>query len=365
MKTIYLRFKKSVFILMSLLLMSSLHTQATKVTINVQNFFFSPSTFSINLGDTVVWNWINGTHTTTSLTIPGGAVAWDSPISTSTKKYTYVPAVVGTYNYKCTPHFVTQGMQGNFTVVCPTPSVTISAGGPTTFCKGSEVLLSVSSGGPFSSYQWKLDGINITGATASSYAAKSSGGYTLTITNNCLNTATSNSIAVTANKKPKADITPSGPQTICAGETLLLTVSSANNQTYQWKNGNANIPGATNTTLLVSAAGSYKCKVTKTNTGCTKTSKPVDVSVTCKNSEPLADLLVYPNPSSDYFLINTSALSLQNGRISTYDITGKLMDTYDVVNETTVIGKNLPAGVYFAKIFSEGKTVQVLKLIKN
>lgn len=365
MKPCYTRLNNLLLLPVIILLATAHQASATKVTVNVQNFTFSPASFSINIGDTVMWNWINGTHTTTSLTIPAGAAAWDQPISISSKTYIYVPSVVGTYNYKCTPHFTPQGMQANFTVTCPAPSVTISAGGPTTFCKGSDVTLSVSAGGPFSSYQWKLDGGNIAGATASTYMAKSSGSYSLSVTNSCANMATSNSIAVTANKKPKAEITPAGPLTICAGQTVLLTVSSANNQTYQWKNGNANIPGATNNTLLVNAAGSYKCKVTKTSTGCSKTSKPVSVSVTCKAGNPDIVSTVFPNPTADYFMVNTQRMSQQHGKIYTYDITGKLLEMIEISEDVTVVGSKLPAGIYFAKIVSDFSEIQVLKLIKE
>lgn len=338
-------------------------SSATKHTVTVQNFSFTPSSLTINQGDTIQWKWVNGIHTTSSTTLPVGAVAWSNPIDVSNQTFNYVPAVVGTYNYKCNIHPTT--MLASFTVICPAASVSISAGGTTTFCKGSSVTLSKSSVGTFSSFQWKLDGANITGATTSSYNAEASGSYTLVVTNSCGNSATSNAIAVTVNKKPKADITPAGPLTICQGGSVLLTVTSANNQTYQWKNGNSNIAGATNTTYLVTAAGSYKCKVTKTSTGCTKTSKAVNVTVTCKEVNPEIVATVFPNPASDYFLINTGALSLENGTIKVFDLTGKLLENHAVQNETTEVGKSLPSGVYFVKIESSGNTVQVMKLMKN
>ncbi|HUM48487.1 MAG TPA: hypothetical protein PLD84_16260, partial [Chitinophagales bacterium] len=212
MKTFYSK-SLSYILAAAILSFGWVNSFATKHTINVQNFFFSPSSLTINLGDTIVWQWISGIHTTTSLTIPAGATAWDSPIKSSVTKFTYVPAVLGTYNYKCTPHFVTKNMVGNFTVICPSASVSISAAGPTTFCKGDQVTLSQSSAGTFSTYQWQLDAVNISGATTSSYNATASGSHTLMVTSSCGSTATSNAVAVTVNKKPKADVTPAGPLT--------------------------------------------------------------------------------------------------------------------------------------------------------
>lgn len=99
--------------LCSLALAGSVH--ATKLTITVQDFKFTPADATINLGDTVVYTWLNGSHTTTSTTIPSGAAAWDSPMTAAVSSFTYVPAVAGVYNYKCTPH-AAMGHLGKFTV---------------------------------------------------------------------------------------------------------------------------------------------------------------------------------------------------------------------------------------------------------
>lgn len=349
-----------------LLFTSSINlSMATKHIITVQNFTFSPTSLSVNLGDTIRWTWVSGTHTTTSTTIPVGAVAWDKPIDATHLSYEYVPALTGTYNYMCTIH---PSMLAAFTVVCPTAiPVTIDAGGATTFCKGSQVNLFKSSVGSFSSYQWKLDDVAITGATNTNYNAKASGSYALTAFNSCGNASVSNQIIVDVNKKPKAKITPSGPITICTNESVLLTVSSSNNQTYIWKKDNQKIAGATNSTLLVTAAGSYTCKVTKTNTGCKKTSKPVVVSVTCKGSfvSDRVGASVFPNPTQDYFTLNFSGLSNEEMTINIYDLSGKLVETHERSFENMVVGKNLPAGIYFAEIKSAGNPAITIKLLKN
>jgi uncharacterized protein (TIGR02145 family) len=98
---------------------------AIKWTINVQNFTFSPTSLpSVQLGDTIRWVWISGIHTTTSTTIPAGAAPWDQPITISAQTYEYIPAVTGTYNYKCTPHEA-MGMVGSF-VVAPPPFISLN-----------------------------------------------------------------------------------------------------------------------------------------------------------------------------------------------------------------------------------------------
>lgn len=92
---------------------------ATRFSVDVRDFEFSPSNIlTVRVGDTIHWEWKDGNHTTTSTTIPPGADPWDHLINSSNISFDYVPAVLGTYNYKCTPH-ASSGMIGSFTVTSP------------------------------------------------------------------------------------------------------------------------------------------------------------------------------------------------------------------------------------------------------
>lgn len=366
MNTLYKLTSRTVFFALTLITALVYNSNATKHVVSVTNFAFTPSSVTINLGDTMEWTFGNGTHTTTSTTIPAGAAVWSNSIDASHLKFDYVPTVVGTYNYKCNIHPTT--MLASFTVVCPTASVSISAGGPTTFCKPGSVTLSVSagSGGPFTSYQWKKGANNIAGATDPSFVATGSGSYKLVVTNGCASSATSNAISVTGNTAPAATVTPAGPVNICQGQTAVLTANTGANLTYQWKKGANNIAGATNNTLTVSSAATYKVNVTNSVTGCSKLSKGVKVNVNCKDGQPVPapEVTVYPNPSSNYFVLNTASVQSNSSIVTIYDLTGKLMERVDITGETTEVGGNLPAGVYFAKIEMNGEMQQVLKLMK-
>src|SRR6185436_18598505 len=87
---------------------------------------------------------------------------------------------------------------------CTYPVATITAGGPTTFCSGSNVTLNANTGAGLT-YQWKKDGANISGATASSYSATLSGSYLVEVTNTCAS-ASSTPVTVTVNPLPAATI---------------------------------------------------------------------------------------------------------------------------------------------------------------
>ncbi|HRH48887.1 MAG TPA: plastocyanin/azurin family copper-binding protein [Panacibacter sp.] len=114
------------FILLCTVIFSGItvSSNAATITIHVKNFAFSPKTVNAVVGDVIQFVWDNGSHTTTSKTIPVGAAAWDA-IMDGTATHTtfnYILTVAGTYNYKCTPHEL-GGMIGTLTVTGALPVV--------------------------------------------------------------------------------------------------------------------------------------------------------------------------------------------------------------------------------------------------
>ncbi|MEP6846563.1 MAG: plastocyanin/azurin family copper-binding protein [Panacibacter sp.] len=87
---------------------------ATVFKVKVSDFQFKPKTVNAMLGDTIMWIWKNGVHTTTSLTIPAGAAAWDAPMDATHKKFSYKLTKTGVYNYQCNFHFTV--MKGKINV---------------------------------------------------------------------------------------------------------------------------------------------------------------------------------------------------------------------------------------------------------
>lgn len=85
---------------------------ATTWTIGVMNFEFTNVPTTVNVGDTITWTWISGTHTTTSTAVPAGAIDWNEDINTSSPSFFYVIAVPGSYAFVCAFH---ASMTGSFT----------------------------------------------------------------------------------------------------------------------------------------------------------------------------------------------------------------------------------------------------------
>jgi hypothetical protein len=68
-------------------------------------------------------------------------------------------------------------------VSCAFPKVSLTQSGSLSFCNGDSVTLTAHGSGY--QYQWKKNGVNITGATSKSYVAKTAGIYKCRVTNSC------------------------------------------------------------------------------------------------------------------------------------------------------------------------------------
>jgi hypothetical protein len=180
---------------------------------------------------------------------------------------------------------------------CTTP--TITASGQTTFCQGGNVVLNSSTAAGWS-YQWKLNGTNIPGATSPSYTANASGSYTVTISDLSLTcSATSNVTSVTVNSFPEIS---NKSTTICSGTAFSQTPTNVGGDivpsgtTYSWTVGsNANITGQ-------STVSTAQNSISQTLTNSTNTSQNITYTVTpssgsCVGSTFTVIVTVSPKPT--------------------------------------------------------------------
>ncbi len=158
----------------------------------------------------------------------------------------------------------------------PVPSAIISALGITNLCNGASVTLNANTGTGLS-YQWTVNGNIITGATSASYTTSNGGTYRCIVTGSGGCSATSGYINVFAGTIPPSTITPAGPTTVCSG-SVVLNANTGTGLSYQWKNNNVNIAGATGASYTASASGSYTVVVTATG-GCSATSAATVVTI--------------------------------------------------------------------------------------
>ncbi|MDA3821213.1 MAG: hypothetical protein PF450_01185, partial [Bacteroidales bacterium] len=129
-------------------------------------------------------------------------------------------------------------------------------------------------------YQWQLGGANLSGADSSKYIAKSSGDYTIQVSNplgNC--TSVSDTVKIQVNSLPSSPtISYSGSTSFCDGNSILLSVPYSASNSYQWKVDGSDI-GSNSNTLNAQETGNYWLIVTNTS-DCSSTSiDSVNVSV--------------------------------------------------------------------------------------
>jgi len=108
---------KKFFTFFFLFLCAYTTVQATIIRIRVSDFQFRPRNVNAVIGDTILWTWQNGSHTTTSVSIPAGATPWDAPMTSANRRFGYIITRAGIYNYQCTPHSAV--MTARITVSAP------------------------------------------------------------------------------------------------------------------------------------------------------------------------------------------------------------------------------------------------------
>jgi PKD-like domain/Secretion system C-terminal sorting domain len=142
-------------------------------------------------------------------------------------------------------------------------SAGISNSTSTTFCSPGYSQLNIS--GPYygATYQWQLNNVNIPGATQSTYQATAAGAYKVNVAVNGCASTTSNTITTTAATSVSAFINAATNTNLCPGSSVTYAIyTPVPGYSYQWKNNNINIPGATGTSYTTSTAGAYTCVVT-------------------------------------------------------------------------------------------------------
>lgn len=100
---------KKIYFLITLFIALTLVAGAATHNVTIGGNAFSPTPIpNVFVGDQVTWTLLNGTHNTTSVSIPGGAATWASGTMTSTSNttFSYTVTVAGTYIYGCTIHGV-------------------------------------------------------------------------------------------------------------------------------------------------------------------------------------------------------------------------------------------------------------------
>jgi trimeric autotransporter adhesin len=170
-------------------------------------------------------------------------------------------------------------------------------------CEGAAFNFSVSATGANLTYQWRKDGVDISGATSAAYSVASAatsdaGSYDVVIGSDC-GSVTSSAAALAVDTAPSISGQPTGA-TVCATDPVSFSVTASGSPavSYQWRKDGVDISGATSSSYSIPAAavadsGSYDCVVTNTcgsvtssaaalvvNSGPSFTTQPSNLTIT-------------------------------------------------------------------------------------
>lgn len=208
------------------------------------------------------------TLTATATVPPGHSVVWYNAATGGSVVVNPILNTVGTITYYAEALNNTTLCRSTtrtpvILTITSVPGASASAGGPTTFCQGANVVLTASSG---TSYLWS------NGATTQSITVTTAGNYICTVTTSTC-TSTTGAIAVTVNPKPTASASAAGPTAVCQPNTVTLNASAGSS--WLWSNG------ATTQSIAVSTSGNYTVTVTNAS-GCVSDASaaiPVTISL--------------------------------------------------------------------------------------
>lgn len=228
----------------------------------------------------------------------------------------------------------------------PSPTVTISPTGPTTFCQGQSVVLAANGA---SNYLWS------NGVPGNVLVVTSSGTFTVTGTDNNGCSGISAPIIVAVYPLPPVPV-------ITVNGNVLGSSSALGNQ---WFLNNGAIPGANQQSHTATQSGLYHVTVTDGN-NCSSQSAPVNIILNSRD-EPLESfMLVYPNPGAGRFTVYFPQ-ALPETHIEVTDIHGRAIRSVALpfihaAGQVDLDLSDYPSGVYRLHMES-GAQKQVMNLM--
>jgi len=266
---------------------------------NPSHTYAAPGTYTVTL---TIAGGVCSRYTTQTVVIPPKPqAAFSAPAACLTFPTTFTDSSTGTglytwlwnfgdgyiSNNESTVH--TYGAAGTYTVTLivtditgcsdtimhpvvvssPTGAGSITANGPTTFCQGSDVLLTASAA---ATYQWS------TGANTQYILVDEPGQYSCTVTyaTGCITQIPQ--VTVNVNGTPYGGVYATETNQICAGTTDYLYASYSTDYSYQWYDNGAAVSGANTYNFTTTTTGTYYCVVTDLSTGCSTTSTNLNLN---------------------------------------------------------------------------------------
>ncbi|RYZ23983.1 MAG: hypothetical protein EOO16_02630 [Chitinophagaceae bacterium] len=334
----------------------------------------------------------NGSAATFSVTASGtGALSYQwkkggaNIAGATTASYTIPAAGAGdaaTYTVDVTSSCGTITSAGSVLSIAPVTAITTQPAATLAVCSGAAATFSVAASGGSLTYQWRKNGNNITGATASTYtipaaAAADAASYTVVVSGACGGSVTSSATALTLS--PATAITTQPVASVaCQNTSASFSVAASGNAlTYQWRKGGSNITGAnaaTYTIASVTAADAANYDVVVGGSCGNATSSAVSLTVnTCtavSSVDPNIDgAVLFPNLVQNSALLRVTAARAARIQWQVLDAAGRRVMT---IQQSVHAGTNdlqlrlagLQSGSYLLSGYTDKGKTEVLRFVK-
>lgn len=352
--------------------------QTNTVTVTVANF-----SATIENGSSVNFCGTSGVLTATS--VAGGSYQWKKDgtnISGATNNDLTVTEA-GSYTVTVTVNGCGQTSAASVVTITPIPATSVdvvSDAASNTICAGSSITFTATAtnGGTNPTYQWRINGGDVTGANQTTYSTSSlnnDDAVTVVMTSSltCAQAATSGDIMVTVNPMPtvtfagvEANVEGNNKVTINEGESITVNLTGA--ASYTWtpttnittsnEGAQAVITPPTTTTYVV---------VATSTAGCTSSGSDTLQVVVNPLTSFFVPTLFTPNGdgNNDNFVVRGESFDKLTLRI--YDRSGHVIYETNSVSEATTKGwdgtkggVNQPIGMYTWTVtgnFTNGKPI--------
>lgn len=231
------------------------------------------------------------------------------------------------------------------------PAITISGQSNHSICDGGTQQLAASSNIAMN-LQWKRNGINIPGATSTTYYTTQEGSYTLTGTAVNCPLATSTPVSVSVIAKPAASIELRNDTLFCFPQGMPK---------YTWMLNNSELNGEDKNFILAKHAGDYRAVVAN-SAGCADTTDSFGFKVT-SIAEQASDNMIklYPNPAIHILHLNIGDIPSGKSSIRVMNMLGANVyynnDVWVSSGERLEIPvASLPAGMYVLQLEGDGQS---------
>lgn len=260
----------------------------------------------------------------------------------------YLPTATGSYTLKVTDSSTGCTKTSDATVL--SSSFLMTPNGTNSFCGSQQLSV------PFGSsngYQWKKDGVNISGATLATYSATAAGSYNCVITNGSCSSTTSATVLNTTSFPTGDSI-----QILEPGATLNSIIVTGTN--IQWYASTSSSNPLPNNTILVNGTTYY---ASQTVNGCEGPRLAITVqTLLVINDFNTIKISFSPNPVTNFLDVKSNEILKS---VSIMNALGQIVYFKNFNNTDLQLDlSDLSAGNYFVKAQS-GERQHVFKIIKK